>query len=231
MFCETILYKLRLLAQLSLHSQGVLNMPNKIDHLSQTAFIGVGGCGVEMIKAWKNWLPDEVLCIAVDRNTQAPKTSSTFEHQIMLSNIKSMGATIEYTDSTRAEIQTSLDSRMPELTAMLQGKNNIVLLAGLGGVVGTWATQLICNQLVAMNKHVATLLVMPFAFESEPLKVAEHALLGFSKDATQELLFNDETTRNIQSNTSLASAISAMTKKAFLNHLQLPLEPANIAPV
>jgi len=94
-------------------------------------------------------------------------------------------------------------------------KNSVIILAGLGGVIGTWASQLICNRLVAMDKQVVTVLAMPFGFESERMKVAEYALPSFDGAAHRVLCFNDYLIKHTPEHTSMADAFDIMNQKAF----------------
>jgi len=144
-----------------------------IDSGAKPALIGVGGCGVHMLESWLDKLPDDALCIAMDRDEKDFHRKKKFDHKLVLSKVKAVGSTVEYSRSAQAEVERSMDKQMPELTAMLQGRNSVIILAGLGGVIGTWASQLTCNRLIAMDKQVVTVLVMPFGFESERMKVAE----------------------------------------------------------
>ncbi len=66
-----------------------------------------------------------------------------------------------------------------------------------------------------MDKQVVTVLVMPFGFESERMKVAEYALPGFDGDANRVLCFNDYLIKHTPENTSMAYAFDMMNQKAF----------------
>jgi len=58
-------------------------------------------------------------------------------------------------------------------------------------------------------------LVMPFGFESERMKVAEYALPGFDGAASRVLCFNDYLIKHTPEHTSMADAFEIMNKKAF----------------
>jgi len=45
----------------------------------------------------------------------------------------------------------------------LAGSNPVILVAGLGGVIGTWGSQLLCNHLTARDKQVVTEVIHAFA--------------------------------------------------------------------
>lgn len=190
-------------------------MASDPDRLSKVVFIGIGGGGVSMLESWLDKLPADALCIALDRDGKHLHRKKKFEYKLALFNIKSLGSTVEYAESVRAEIEKSVDDKMPELIAKFQERNRIVLLAGLGGVIGTWASQTICNRLIAMNKQVVTVLVMPFGFERERMKVAEYALPSFDGAAHQVLCFNDYLIKHTSENTSMADAFEIMNEKAF----------------
>jgi len=82
-------------------------------------------------------------------------------------------------------------------------------------VIGTWASQIICNRLIATDKQVVTVLVMPFGFERERVKVAEHALPDFDEAALRVQCFNDYLIRHAPQETSMTDAFEIMNEKAF----------------
>jgi len=179
------------------------------------ALIGIGGCGRSMLKCWRDKQPDGALCIAVDRDKRSFVTSDACELQLMLANIKSKGSTVEYVDSVRQEVKASLAEHLPSLESGLSDKNKVILLAGLGGVIGTWASQILCNHLQSVGKKVETVLVMPFGFERERMKVAEYALPDFDGGADRLLCINDYLLKHTPEDISFEDALEIMNEKAF----------------
>jgi len=190
-------------------------MTDKREPAQGAALIGIGGCGCSMLENWQEKLPEEALCIAVDRDKREFVTSRQFEHQIILMNVKSKASTVEYAESVQKEVERSLEKHLSALDQQLDGKVPVILLAGLGGVIGTWASQLLCNYLTARNRAVVTVLVMPFGFERERVKVAEAALSGFDGAAHRVLCFNDYLIKHTPEGTSMADAFEIMNEKAF----------------
>jgi len=190
-------------------------MTNKSDRLSNIAFIGVGGCGVTMLESWLDKLPNNALCVAIDRGERYFYKKTKFKNKIALLNVKSINSTVEYSESVISEVQASIDEQMPKLTVMLQDMNRVVILAGLGGVIGSWASQIICNRLIAMNKQVVTVLVMPFSFTREAVKVADFALPRFDGAAHRVLCFNDYLIKNTPKHISLEESLKIMNEKTF----------------
>jgi len=190
-------------------------MTNEAGRLSKVAVMGIGGCGVNMLASWLGKLPAEMLCIAIDRDEKDFRRKKKFKHKFTLHNVKCLSSTVEYSESVQAEVQASLDKQMSELTLMLRNHNYVVILAGLGGVVGSWASQVICNRFVAMDKQVVTVLVKPFGFESERVKVADYALPGFDGTAHRVLCFNDYLIKHSPDGTSMEDAFKIMNEKAF----------------
>ncbi len=190
-------------------------MTNEAGRLSNIAFIGVGGCGVNMLESWLGMVPADTLCIAIDRDERDFRRKKKIKHKFTLLNVKCLNSTVEYSESVQAEVQASLDKQMSELTFMLRDHNYVVILAGLGGVVGSWASQVICNRFVAMDKQVTTVLVKPFGFESERVKVADYALPGFDGTAYRLLCINDYLLKHTPENTSFEGALDIMNEKAF----------------
>jgi len=190
-------------------------MMEEPEQLSKAAFIGIGGCGINMLESWLDKLPDGALCFALDRDEKDLQRKEKFKHKLPLLNIKASGSTVEYSKSVRAEVEKSIDHKISELIAMLQNRNRVIILAGLGGVLGSWASQVICNHLVAMEKQVVTVLVMPFGFEDERMKVAELALTGFDGSAHRVLCYNDYLIRHAPEGASISEAFEIMDEKAF----------------
>jgi len=101
------------------------------------------------------------------------------------------------------------------MMAMLENRNNIILLGGMGGLTGTWVSQLLCNELIAKGKKVVTVLVMPFGFEKNRVKVAEEALDGFDGKEHQVLCLNDSLSKYTPEGTSVQDAFEIMNEKVF----------------
>jgi len=182
---------------------------------TEFALIGIGCGGINMLESWLDKLPDDVLCIALDRDEKDLHRKKQFTHKIALSNVKALGSTVEYSKSVRAEVARSIDKAMSELADLLQDRHRVVLVAGLGGVIGTWASQIICNRLIAIDKQVVTVLMMPFGFERERVKVAESALPGFDEAALRVQCFNDYLIKHAPDHTSFEEALEIMNEKAF----------------
>ena len=190
-------------------------MTDMSEHRHRTALIGIGGCGISMVQSWQTRLPESVCCTAMDRDKREFVKSSRFEQKIILSGIKSKASTVEYAESVRKELKESLQSHLPELDQQLADNESVILVAGLGGVIGTWGSQLLCNHLTAREKQVVTVLTMPFGFERERIKVAEAALPGFDGAAHRVLCFNDYLIKHTPDGTLMEDAFNIMNDKAF----------------
>ena len=153
--------------------------------------------------------------MAMERDKREFVTSKLFEHRIILTGVKSKSSTVEYAESVQKELKASLQAHLPELDQQLAGSAPVILVAGLGGVIGTWGSQLLCNHLIAREKQVVTVLVMPFGFERERVKVAEAALPGFDGAAHRVLCFNDYLIKHTPDGTSMQDAFEIMNTKAF----------------
>jgi len=104
---------------------------------------------------------------------------------------------------------------MSELMTLLEGREHIVLLAGLGCVTGTWASQYLCEQLKLLGKKVVILLVKLFNFEGEKVTIAEASLEGFNSKVHRIPCSNDDLKKLVPSDTSLTDAFTVMNEKAF----------------
>jgi len=192
-----------------------MSAKTKSDVLNDTVYIGIGGCGRAILKSWRERLPHDAFCMAIDRDKDSFIKSNECEHQLCLAKVKSKGSSLEYIDSAREEVQTNLEDYFSILEELVGDRRNIVLLAGLGGVIGTWATQTLSTHFIGMGKQVVTLLVMPFSFETNRLRVAEAALPKFHGLEHRILCFNDYSIKHTPDNTSLTDAFDLMNEKAF----------------
>jgi len=183
--------------------------------LGGPAYIGIGGCGMNMLASWRNRLPGDQLTIAINRDQQRLEKESDFDHKLLLRSVSDVNTEGDLKHATQAQVEASVDACMPGLLNLFQSRDRVVLLAGLGGVTGTWASQFLCNKLVRMNKQVVTVLVMPFGFESKRVKIAEYALSGFDGDAHRVLCFNDYLIKHTPEHTSIVDAFDIMNEKAF----------------
>jgi len=185
------------------------------ERMKKSAFIGVGGCGINMLKSWSKHLPSEICRIVINRGEHELKRSSGMN--IFILNKRSTVSGIEkiYMVAGERQIQTAMQQHMIELTDILKDHQTVVLLAGLGGQTGTWATQLLCNHLVSIGKRVVTVLVMPFSFERKRVELAEQSLAGFDGSAHRVLCFNDYLIRHTPEDTSLEAGFEFMNEKAF----------------
>jgi len=190
-------------------------MREQFEGLSNAAYIGIGGCGRNILKTWRDRLPDGVLCMEIDRDDSPLARSRECEQRFLLTRVKCQNSTMEYADSACKEIQKSMAEHLTQLDKLLSDQSTVVLLAGLGGVVGTWVSQILCNHLVAMNKHVITVLTMPLGFETERVKVADLALPDFDANAQQVLCLNNHLIKHTPEGMSMADAFDMMNEKAF----------------
>ncbi len=178
-----------------------------------TALIGLGGCGANMLADWLPHLPAQLRCLIMDRAEEMPYAPKPV-HALSLPGIRSVHATVEYMHSVQAEVQASLDARLTDIEAILQGYERVVLLAGLGGVVGSHATLWLAAHLLATGRHVAACLVMPFTFERETMLVAERIRERIHPDVRTIFCLNDELYRHLPPGTSMTAAFRHMNRQA-----------------
>jgi len=182
-------------------------MTNKKCELAGVTLIGIGGCGMNMMLSWLSKLSDDVLCIAINSDRKRLAGESRITHKIFLD--------LEFRAPTKERLQACMVKEMWNLMAVLENRNNIILLAGMGGLTGTWVSQLLCNELIAKGKKVVTVLVMPFGFERTRVKVAEEALVGFEGKEHQVLCLNDSLSKHTPEGTSFQDAFEIMNRKVF----------------
>jgi len=187
-------------------------MHNRMD---ETAFIGVGGCGINMLKSWAPHLPQEVCRIAINRDKNGLKLAGDISTVLLNRLCIINGEAKVFMPTGKKQIQASMQQQMAELTDMLDRRNNIILLAGLGGMTGTWVTQVICNHLLSIGKQVVTVLVVPFSFERKRMELAEKSLVDFDGSEHRIICYNDILIRHLPEGTSLADGLESMNEKAF----------------
>jgi len=185
------------------------------NRISETAFIGVGGCGINMLKSWAPHLPQKVCRIAINRDKQSLHMVSNMTRLLLNRDCIVNGEEKSFTPTGEKQIQTCMQQQMSELTDLLEGRSSIILLAGLGGDTGTWASQIICNHLLSIGKQVVTVLVMPFSFERKRVKLAEESLAGFDGSAHRVLCYNDFLIRHSPKGYSFNESLEFMNEQAF----------------
>ncbi len=187
-----------------------------INEVGQGAvLIGIGGCGMNMMLSWLEKLPKDTLSVAINRDQKRLSRESGITHKILLVGVSSVDNEGELKRASQAQVEASMAQEMPRLKSMIQGRENIILLAGMGGVTGTWVSPWLCNQLIAMGMKLITVLVMPFGFEGKRIKAAEKALTGFDGEAHRVLCFNDYLIKHTPDGTSMEDAFKIMNEKAF----------------
>jgi len=169
----------------------------------QTTCIGIGGCGMNILEAWQPWLPEGIQSVAINSDKKRLDKETAITNKIFL------------VGDSKKQLQASMAEHMSELITTLGGREHIILLAGLGGISGTWASQLICNHMLSIGKQVVTVLVQPFTFEGERVKIAQSSLSGFDTKANSILCYNSEISKLVPGNTSLKDTFTIMHKKTF----------------
>ena len=178
-------------------------------------FLAVGGCGAAMLQAWLPRLAGSDLTLALDRPGRKQGRLQGVDHVIALHGIRMHGSRAEYAEAARAEVARAVEEQWPQIDACLDKCSSIVLLAGLGGVVGSWGAVEIGNRLVAGSLDVTAMLVMPFAFERDRVKVARSALAAMPAFPRQVLCRNDDLIRHAQKGASMKEAFSVMNDEAW----------------
>jgi len=178
-------------------------------------YIGIGGCGMNMLITWMKYLQSGSCTLAVNRDRNRLTDAEGFDHKLLLSEVAAEDEHGELRTASKRQIASSIKNHLDELSEMVGERNQITLLAGLGGATGSWASQAICNHFIAADKQLVTVLVMPFAFESARVKVADQALTGFDGSAYRVLCFNDYLIKHTHKHTSMVGAFEMMNQKAF----------------
>ncbi len=178
-------------------------------------FIAVGGCGVAMLQAWLPRLAESDLTVAMDRASRQQGRMRGIRHVIGLGGVKMQGACAEYADAARVEVARAIEEQWTRIEACLDEGSSVVLLAGLGGVVGSWGAVEVGRRLVERGFDVAAILVMPFSFEGERVKMARAALAAMPAFSRQILCHNDYLIRHSPKGASMDEAFGVMNDKAW----------------
>ena len=180
-----------------------------------TVFVGIGGCGIGMLRSWMSRLPDRVASIAVDRDDRSIVSSTGFDRDILLSSVKAHGSSFEYADAARVEVARAIENQWTQIEASLDNASSVVLLAGLGGVVGSGGAVEVGCRLVERRFDVTAMLVMPFAFEGDRVKMARAALAAMPAFSRQILCHNDYLIRHAPKGASMNEAFDVMNDRAW----------------
>ena len=143
-------------------------------------YIGIGGCGVSILEYGIGLLPKGTTCIAVDRDGKTFNQVKHIKHKLPLLTLGITGSHLEYSEQAKAQIRESMDMQRLRLDRLLKQADRVVVMAGIGGVVGSWATLLLYNQCIEEGKLVDLVLVKPFAFEKGRVEPVLH--LSFLED-------------------------------------------------
>jgi len=188
---------------------------NMHKYIGEAAFVGVGGCGMNMLACWQKHLAQQACCIAINRNKKRLDGEMVIGHKLLLTAASLSDSHKVFEPVGRNQVESAMQRQMDRLTELLQERQVVFLLAGLGGVTGTWASPLICNHIQSIGKQVVTVLVMPFGFERKRVKLAEEALPCFDGLAHRVLCYNDYLIEHAPEGTSMEDAFDLMNKKAF----------------
>jgi len=174
------------------------------------AFVGIGGCGMNLLDACMKHLPDEACCIAINRDAQRLNQADGDLYKVFLAEVSALDGQGELLPISPAQVQASMHKHMGELTNKLQGCDAVVLMAGLGGATGTWASQPVLAHLKSMAKQVKTVLVLPFNFEQKRLLIARESLTQFCVSDYLLVCSNQDLIRHSLVHTSMLNAFNAM---------------------
>lgn len=189
------------------------------NHGGEAAFVGVGGCGMNMLEAWLKHLPPSVCAVGIHRDAARLSKAANRISKVLL------GEETKLPPVTREEVQASIRSRLDELTGMLRDASSVYVLAGLGGATGTWASQGVCRHLRSIGKQVVAVLVMPFSFEGKHRQVAETALAAFDGLVRRDIYYNDHLIHHTPEGTSMSDALAMMNELAFESVAQADSAP------
>jgi len=165
---------------------------------------------MNLLQACLKHFPSDTCSIAINRDGEWLNEKDGVFHRIFLAEVSGLDERGELLPASREQVHASMQQHMVELTEKLQGCSSIVLLAGLGGATGTWATQIVLESLQGEGMQVASVLVLPFNFERKRLLKARESLPLFPACDYLLICPNQDLIQHLPAHTSMLDAFDVM---------------------
>jgi cell division protein FtsZ len=134
------------------------------DHVyASIKVIGVGGCGVKAVDYILNKNFYGVECVCIDADAEELKGCSA-ENTILVNDFFTKGVWADDSYYKGAEVVSEFKSKIKDI---LLGAHLVIIVAGLGGGVGTHASPVIAELAREMGVLVTAVVSMPFRFEGD----------------------------------------------------------------
>ncbi|GHT82360.1 hypothetical protein FACS1894125_4770 [Actinomycetota bacterium] len=166
--------------------------------------LGIGGCGCNFINfATNEGLADFEKIAVISDESQLSSTDADVRFILGKNSTSGLGAA---GDPNLGEKIAKED--ISEIQQLLDGASSIVLVAGLGGGVGSGATPVIAEVAKSMGIQTAAIVTMPFSFEGEDKKSIAQESLQKIKEQIESVtvLKNDDLMSSADANVTLKQA-------------------------
>lgn len=145
------------------------------NNAQQVACIGVGGCGMNLMKYIADKKPNCTLTIAVNREAERLSKEGGIYHRILLDGLSAKDESRELKTPVEAEVQEAIQDHWLEIESSLRDIDSVWLLAGLGGATGSWASLALLRELKKAGKRVSMVATAPFDCERRRMRIARKA--------------------------------------------------------
>lgn len=169
------------------------------------AFIGVGGCGSNIVEFFAGRLPEAVCKVVVNNDKPSLNKLDLLVHKVALDG--------DYIKKSAAE--TMMGKHLFELENKLDQSNTICLIAGLGGRTGSWITPMLLQKLKGQGKRVIVIAVEPFNFESPRQDLIVEALEELASADVLMLCSNQRAIAELESGSSVSTLFAEMNARIY----------------
>ncbi|TLS77582.1 hypothetical protein FE236_02960 [Mariprofundus erugo] len=179
-------------------------------------FIGVGGCGINLLEAWKNGLPESSAFIGVNRDSTRLKNLDGQMKTIRLLSADHVDVWSEELSTAEMQVKASMQMNFTQVNAFMDNHDSVVILAGLGGMTGSWATQVLAEYCIASRWSAVVMVTTPFCFERKRKHVAIEALQALKSLGCPVITYDNQDITKLYPNCSFSDALWR-ANKGFLN--------------
>jgi len=182
--------------------------------MTNRAFIGMGGCGMNMLEDMADGLPEDACTIGINRDAERMSKPTNIRRRILLDELSATDERGDLFPAGKAEMQTAMQCHWPELEPMLHAADSICILAGLGGATGSWGSEFMLQHVNDLEKQTIMIAVEPFRFETRRCEVAKHVLEDL-RAADCLLVFSNQQMLNFLPESSMTAGFSYMHQLIF----------------
>jgi len=180
--------------------------------LADVAFIGVGGCGANILEFLALRLSGDACLVAINNDKARLRTQTPifFEQVLLVGELTSQRAS-----------EVIIRRHLFELENKIADYQFVCLLTGLGGKVGSWVTAILAQRFKTAGKTVLVVAVKPFDFEMVRQERADKAIEELSCFEGLLLFSNQQLITATSSEISMQDLFLTMNEAIFKALLQV----------